>query len=166
MKTFLINAVIIIVCLICPTCCAVKNIQFDQQCAGYIKQAADANTVELALERLNMAIEYIEANNLTSGYTSVMWRTENENIGFWYNNLKACQQELQAGLNESPLEKTNLLLKIRESLIDNHDGGITLTIPDGISRYPDNLLYGICGLLSLLGIIGIVLLDLYKGWEY
>jgi len=166
MKIFLINVVIVLVCLVCPTCCVVKSVQFDQQCAGYIKQATDANTVELALERLNMAIDYVEEHDLTEGYTSVMWRTEDENIGFWYENLKACQHELQAGLNGTPLEKTNLLLKIRESLVDNHDGGITLTIPGGISRYPNNLLYGLWGLLSFFGIIGIVLWDLYQGWEY
>ena len=166
MKTFLINVVIILLCLVCPACCAVKSVQFDQQCAGYIKQAADANTVELALERLNIAIEYVEEHDLTEGYTSVMWRTEDENIGFWYENLKACQHELQEGINGTPLEKTNLLLKIRESLVDNHGGGITLTIPDGISRYPNNLLYGLLGWLSFLGIIGIVLWDLYGCWEY
>lgn len=166
MKTFLINVVIILACLICPTCCVVKNIQFDQQCAGYIKQAADANTVELALERLNMAINYVEKHNFTEGYTSVIWRTEDENIGFWYENLKACQHELQEGLNGTPLEKTNLLLKIRESLVDNHDGGITLTIPNGISVYPNNLLFGLWGWLSSLVILILVIWDIYKGLDY
>lgn len=161
MKTFLINTVIILLCLICPTCCTVKSIQFDQQCAGYIKQAADANTVELALERLNLGIDYVEANNLTSGYTSVIWRTEDENIGFWYNNLKACQKELNAGLNQTPLEKTNLLLKVRESLVDNHDGSISLTIPPGISRYPTNLLYGIWGFLSSIILLGLIIYDIF-----
>lgn len=166
MKTFLINVVIVLACLVCPTCCVVKSVQFDQRCAGYIKQAADANTVELALERLNMAIEYVEKHNLTDGYTSVLWRTEDENMGFWYENLKACKHELQEGLNGTPLEKTNLLLKIRESLVDNHDGGTTLTIPDGISRYPNNFPYGLMGLLSGLVIVILVLWDLYQGWEY
>lgn len=165
MKTFLINLVIILVCLVCPTCCVVKHVQFNQQCAGYIKQAADANTVELSLERLNLAINYVEANNLTSGYTSVMWRTEDENIGFWYDNLKACQHELQTGLNGTPLEKTNLLLKIRESLLDNHEGNDSLTIPDGISRYPHNLPWGILNLISILGIFIIISYRLYRVCE-
>lgn len=166
MKTFLINLIIVLVLLVCPTCCVVKSIQFDQQCAGYIKQAADANTVELALERLNMAIDYVEANNLIKGYTSIMWQTEDENIGFWYDNLKACQHELQIGLNGTPLEKTNLLLKIRESLVDNHERGVSLTIPNGISRYPHNLLWGILNLISILGICVIISYGLYLFYEY
>jgi hypothetical protein len=52
--------------LIVPTIVIVKSVQFNQQCAGYLKQAADANTVELALERVNMALDYIESHGLTS----------------------------------------------------------------------------------------------------
>jgi len=166
MKAFLINIVIILLCLICPTCYMVNHIKFVQQCAGYIKQAADANTVELALERLNLAIDYVEVNNLTSGYTSIMWRTEDENIGFWYNNLKACQQELQAGLKQTLLEKTNLLLKVRESLVDNHNGSISLTVPDGISIYPNNLIYCLCDLLSCIILFGLIIYDMYKYFDY
>ena len=150
MKTFLINLVIMLICLVSPVYCIINSIKFDQQCSGYIKQAADANTVELALDRLNIAIDYIEKNDLTSGYTSAVWKTEDENIGFWYDNLKACQHELQEGLNGTSLEKTNLLLKIRESLVDNHNGDVSLTMPSGISRYPNNLLWGIYNLFSML----------------
>ena len=102
------------------------------------------------MDRLNIAIDYIEKNDLTSGYTSAVWKTEDENIGFWYDNLKACQHELQEGLNGTSLEKTNLLLKIRESLVDNHNGDVSLTMPSGISRYPNNLLWGIYNLFSML----------------
>ena len=66
-------------------------IDFQQQCGGYLKQAADANTVELARERLNLAINYIEAKGYTTGYTSIFVKTEDENIGYWYQNIKACQ---------------------------------------------------------------------------
>ena len=69
----------ILISLIVPIIVIVKSVQFKQECSGYLKQAADANTVELALERLNLALDYIESHNLTSGYTSVLWRTENEN---------------------------------------------------------------------------------------
>lgn len=140
---------LILISLIVPIIVIVKSVQFKQECSGYLKQAADANTVELALKRLNLALDYIESHNLTSGYTSVLWRTENENIGYWYQNLKACQGELEANIDATSLEKSNVLMKVRESLTDEGEDGTVLTIPPGISRYPDNLMYGILRLLSL-----------------
>ena len=140
---------ILIISLIVPTICIVKQVRFTQDCSGYLKQAADANTVELALERINMALNYIESHGLTDGYTSVLWRTEDENVGYWYRNIKACQSELEANLDATSLEKSNVLMKVRESLTDDGgEDGTKLTIPTGISRYPNNLLLGILRLIS------------------
>ena len=126
-----------------------KKIQFDQQCGGYLKQAADANTVELALERITTALDYMEKHNLTHGYTSVLWKTEDENVEFWYRNVKACKEELEAGLEGTQLEKTNLLMKVRETLIDNKgEDGDQLTVPPGITRFPYNGLWAIFRILS------------------
>ncbi len=126
-------------------------IEFQQQCGGYLKQAADANTVELAQERLDLALKYIEEKGYTSGYTSVMWKTEDENIGYWYQNLKACQKELNEALDGTQLEKSNVLMKVRESLTDNGEKGTVLTVPSGLAKYPHNLL------LAILEIIGALL---------
>lgn len=149
MKNITKGFFLILISFIVPTIVIVKSIQFKQDCSGYLKQAADANTVELALGRLNLALDYIESHNLTSGYTSVLWRTENENVGYWYQNLKACQGELEANLDATSLEKSNVLMKVRESLTDEGENGTVLTIPPGISRYPNNLMYGILRFLSL-----------------
>jgi hypothetical protein len=67
-----------------------------------------------------------------------------------YKNIKACQFELEANKNASSLEKSNVLMKVRESLTDNGEKGTELTIPAGISRYPDNLMWGILRLVSLI----------------
>ena len=147
MKVF-ISIIVFILTLISPILTTIKSIQFDQKCGGYLKQAADANNVELAERRLNLAIDYIEQHELTSGYTSVLWNTEDENIEYWYNNLKQCQKELAATKDNSTLENTNVLMKLRESLTDVDQNGTTLTIPYGISRYPNNLLYGILNIIS------------------
>lgn len=152
MKYVIFPILLILFGLMTPVSCAVKSIEFRQDCSGYLKQAADANTVEISLQRINMALDYIEANHLTEGYTSVLWRTEDENIGFWYENIKACKGELEACLNGTQLEKSNVLMKVRESLTDSGEKGTVLTIPDGISRYPNNTAYGIGGFLSLLAI--------------
>lgn len=133
MKNLLIFLVFV-AALITPAIVIVKNIQFKQQCSGYIKQAADANSVELAADRLQKAIDYAEANGLTSGYTSVLYKTEDENVGFWYQNLKTCLTELEEAKDATQLEKSNVLMKVRESLTDQGEDGTVLTIPDGILR--------------------------------
>ena len=156
MKVF-ISIIVFILTLISPILTTIKSIQFDRKCGGYLKQAADANSVELAERQLNLAIDYIEQHELTSGYTSVLWNTEDENIEYWYNNLKQCQKELAATKDNSTLENTNVLMKLRESLTDVDQNGTTLTIPYGISRYPNNLLYGILNIIS-----GIVFLIVFR----
>lgn len=167
MKKALFGIVLIFAGLIVPTICVVKSIKFDQQCAGYLKQAADANTAELALVRIDNALVYIESHNLTDGYTSVLWKTEDENIGFWYQNIKACQGELRDCLDGTQLEKSNVLMKVRESLTDNGESGTQLTIPDGISRYPDNAMWGWWRLVSYIAIlVGIVLIIIAYEEEY
>ena len=144
-----ISILFILLGSIVPICTFVNHVQFQQNCGGYLKQAADANSVELALERLDKAIEYVEKNNLTTGYTSILWKTEDDNIEFWYRNLKTCQEELNDALDATQFEKTNVLMKVRESLTDD-DGehGTVLNVPKGISRYPSNTGFAIGNTIS------------------
>ena len=141
---------LIIFSLISPTVTVINGIKFNQNCGGYLKQAADANSVELSLERLDIALRYVEEKNLTDGYTSILYKTENDNVGFWYNNLKTCREELVDCLESSQLEKTNVLLKVRESLTDVGEKGTVLTLPKGISRYPNNGLFCFWNTISII----------------
>jgi hypothetical protein len=126
----------------------VSYIHYSQDCGGYLKRAGDANTVELAEKELTRAVNYVEANKLTSGYTSVVYRTPDEDMEFWYNNLKASQKELRELSPEATqLEKTNVLMKLRETLLDD---GQMVTAPDGVSVYPANAALGVLGILSTL----------------
>ena len=142
---------IFILTLIIPVSVIIKSVKFNQQCGGYLEQAANANTVELAKERLDIAIKYIEDHNLTTGYTSVLWKTEDENVEFWYRNIKACRNELEDAMALSQLEKSNVLMKVRESLKESKgENGDKVIIPAGISRYPYNLAWGILRLFFWL----------------
>lgn len=126
------------------TTCTVKNIQFNRNCEGYLKRAADANTVETAKAELEKAIAYMDAKNLKVGYTSVIYTSPSEDVEFWYKNISASYKEL--GLidsTSSQLEKSNMLMKLRETLLDDSSEGTDVTVPDGISRYPDNTLWGL-----------------------
>ena len=126
------------------------NIVFKKEVTGYLKRATDASTIELALTDLQTAIKYLENNNLTQGFTSILYETPDEDIAFWYNNLKASEAELIKARNSSSLEKTNVLLKLKESLSDDGKKSSSVTHPQGISIYPNNKLVTILFWISLL----------------
>ena len=154
MRKGVIGIVCFVLSLVSPTVTVIKDIQFDQRCAGFLKQAADASSVELAERQLNLAIDYVERVGLTSGYTSVIYQTEDENIGFWYENLKVCQKELAETKGNSTLENTNVLMKLRESLTDNAEKGTRLTIPSGIYLYPNNAVFMVTNWISIFLFVG------------
>ena len=111
-----------------------KDIQFDIQCKGYLELAANANSIELAKSNLDKAIQYIEKNQLTSGNSAIFIKSPSNNITFWYANLKACQKEVweMSVKGGTTLEQTNLLMKLRESLLNNE----VVIVPEFLSMYP------------------------------
>jgi len=157
MKRIIITLLLISTLVIWGGYRVVANIIFTQNCGGYLKRAADANTAELAKKELSSAINYIEKKNLTSGYTSIIYKTPDEDIGFWYMNLKSSLSELQSITPQtSQLEKSNILLKLRQTLLDISDNNEKVTVPDGISIYPHNGLVCFIGVITgLLALIGV-----------
>lgn len=140
-----------------------SNIIIKQELTGHLKRAADANSIELASNELKTALDYIEKNNLTNGYTSIIYKTPAEDLGFWYSNLKASRLELEKTKKSTSLEKTNVLLKLRETLLDEGEKGSRITYPKGISIFPNNKLIAILFLISLV-FIPIFFIELIK-WE-
>ena len=139
-------------------------VQFDRGCGGRLKRAADANVVSLAKQELGTAIAYAERNGLTSGYTSVFWTTPDEDLGFWYANLKAAYGELEGlSADATLLERSNVLLKLRETLLDHGQRGEHVTAPDGISRYPHNRVFAAVNPLSIVFLVVAVLY--FKAWR-
>ncbi len=121
-----------------------KRIEFKQNCSGRLERAANSNTVELAVKELNAAIQYAESKGDTTGYTSVIYRTPDEDVEYWYNNLCASRQELlNLPDSTSTLEKTNTLMKLRETLTDTGEHGSYVIYPEGLQFYPHNFLWGI-----------------------
>jgi len=125
-----------------------KGIVFDQNVSGILKRAADANTIDLAKQELGKAITYLEKNNLTSGHTSILWETPDEDIGFWYQNLKASHTELENLKSVSALERTNVLMKLRETLLDTGEK-TKVTVPEGLPVYPNNKFWAGLMLLAI-----------------
>ncbi len=129
------------------------KIDFSRNVKDYLKLAADANTIELAEAQLGTALDNIESRGWTGGYTSALYESPLENVGFWYDNLKASKEELTNIRGGTSLEKTNTLIKLRETLLDGGNEGKTrVTYPKGIQRFPHNLLYGCLSWAALFGI--------------
>ena len=120
----------------------VHTVSFNLNCAAYLKRATDANTIEMAKAELAKAIEYAEKNELTEGIVSVFLQNPKNDIGFWYNNMKAAHEELDTLPEDAtPLERTNVLMKLRESFTDNDNSNTAVTVPDGITIHPYNVIY-------------------------
>lgn len=165
-NTFLILAIIATLLLgAWATVRIVKSVSFDTNCTQYLKRAADANSIEMAEEELQKAISYAESNNLTEGRVSIFLNQPKNDVGYWYQNMKASYEELEnLPSDSSPLEKTNVLMKLRETLTDTSDGDISVTVPNGISIYPYNLAYFLWSILSLIGATVFWLL-MYFNWD-
>ena len=141
-----------------------NGVLFNQNCGGYLKRAADANVINMAKVELNRALVYIEAKGLTNGYTSVFFRTPDEDLEFWYQNIKSALTELNTlGEDTSTLEKSNALIKLRETLLDHRDGADSLTVPAGISIFPNNVFYAIVGYIPLFLMIPGICRLIWKG---
>lgn len=140
--------------LLCIGVMIYRGIIFNQQCEGYLKRAADANSIELAEVERRKAIHYCEEKGLTSGYTSIFYRTPDEDLGFWFTNLQTSLEELEdLPTNSTSLEKSNMLLKLRETLTDQTGDGTSVTVPKGISRFPYNVGFTIWGWVSVLVLV-------------
>jgi len=137
----------------------IATIIFDPNCGGNTKRAADANTIPLAQQELQTALNYMEKERLTSGYTSIIYITPDEDIGFWHTNLKASLEELKAvSPNASQLEKSNVLLKLRQTLLDQGKGE-SITVPPGISVYPSNATVAFMGVFTfILLVVGVIII--------
>lgn len=140
------------------------EIRFERGCEGHLKRAADANTIELAIQETQTAVDYMEAQGLTAGYTSVIYTTPDEDIGFWHQNIKASLEELKSVSPEAtPLVKSNVLLKLRETLLDHGQHGDTVTAPTGISVYPFNLPLALMLVAGFVGSLAFIL-AMRQGW--
>ncbi len=136
----------------------VRDISFGIDCTGHIKRAADANTIGLATQEMETVVSFLERESMTSGYTSIIYRAPDEDIGFWYQNLKVSLEELKKVRSDATqLEKSNILIKLRETLLD-HGQSVSVTAPRGITVFPNNTLYAFWGLFSLvMCVVGIVI---------
>jgi hypothetical protein len=149
---------------------AVQGITYEQEVGGFLKQAADANTSELAEKKIKQAIDGMDRRGLCNSespeapatfsedcYTSILWRTPDEDVGYWRTNIQATYDDLHTMTPEeraNNLTESNQLMKVRETLLDNGSDGDSVTAPEGISVYPNNAAFFWWGTLSTLLLLG------------
>ena len=130
---------------------SIRSIQFEQNCKGYLKHAADANTISIAEKELSTALEFIEMQKLDTGSTHAFYPTPACDLDFWYQNLQAAQHELATfPKNADPLTRSNQLMKLRETLVDQGKKGPRVTLPPNITYYPHQTSFRVMTLLSLM----------------
>ena len=141
---------------------AYAGIVFGIDIKGRLKRAADSNTISLASSELKAALEEIERRRYTSGYSSVLWRTPKHDIAFWYKNLKSSLEELGTISEEATqLEKSNVLMKLRETILDDTKSGVEVTYPPFISLYPNQRI--LCFFVVIL--LGCGIFSFYKAFD-
>ena len=162
-KKFLTIAIIGIVLLAAVfATTAYKGYIFKKNCSAYLKLAADAPTIERARDFTALALQYIESKNLTKGNTAVFFPTPTTNLELWYGQIKTAyinivtlieQEKINPG-SVSQLTKDNVLMKLREVLIDNGDKGVEITVPSNITVYPNQYLFFIWWLIASIPTFG------------
>lgn len=155
-KLFLVSMALITPFLLWAGVRVYKSQYFDNHCAHHITRSIQEHKVlEHSINELNIAINYVEQHNLTTGYTSVFDYSADDDIDIFYRGL---------------IEKRNYIQKLKDrdtelnSFIEFTEmrgyTGQSVHIPDGISIYPYNVLYFIfsivSGILFVIGMIGLI----------
>jgi hypothetical protein len=127
----------------------------ETRCLQYLKQAADANTVDIAKDSMDKALAFIDAQQWQAGNTGIILSQPKNDVGFWAKNLRGAKKELDdVRPDATPLERSNMLMKLRETLLDNDSKGTTITHPGGISLFPYQVVAWIWFIVALLMAIG------------
>ena len=147
--------------LLCLGVSLYNSITYDREVEGFLKQAADANTTELAEQKIAQAIDGMDARNLCNKVgdafptcsSAIFYDTPATDIGYWRTNIEATYKDL-ASMDDDDrqdhLTESNQLMKVRETLLDAGDGGDEVTSPPSISNYPIQGLMFWWGLISFL----------------
>lgn len=139
----------------------VRDIQYERDIGGHLKLAADANDTELAERKLKLAVDNMEAWSFCNDggdncFTSIIYRTPEEDVGYWRENIESTLADLESMSEEERddnLIESNQLIKVRETLLDSGSHGDHVTQPSGISRYPQNANFALWALVSTIGFV-------------
>ena len=149
-----------IVLLIILGLVTVRKIQYERDVSGHLKLAADANSTEFAERKLKLATDGMEAWDFCNDggencFTSVIYRTPEDDVGYWRENIESTLADLQSmsdAERADNLIESNQLMKVRETLLDSGPSGDHVTDPKGIFKYPNNTGFALWLTVALIGL--------------
>ena len=83
-----------IITIMCIASAIISTIYFRVKCEIPLRKAALAETLPEAKVNLDKAIQFVEQNWLTTGYSSLFFKDDEYNITKWYATLKSAQSEI------------------------------------------------------------------------
>ena len=83
-----------IIAVMCIASAIISTIFFRIKCETPLRKAALAETLPEAKVNLDKAIQFVEQNWLTTGYSSLFFKDDEYNITKWYATLKSAQSEI------------------------------------------------------------------------
>jgi len=115
----------------------IQSMELDRCCLQHLRLAANASTVDMAESQLRTAISWLERHKGKTGSTALIYRTPDTDYGYWLANLKASADELrQLGPDSTQTDRTNTLLKLRETIMDNDASGSYVAVPENLATFP------------------------------
>lgn len=106
-----------------------------------LREAAQSQTPEDAILHLNSVIEYMEENELTYGYTSIVTPDETENLETWYKKVVSVRDQIDNMPDSiSIYEKAAFVSFVMGNIVSCRQCNFYSRAPEGISVYPYNKL--------------------------
>ena len=138
-------------------------IEIKQDITSPLKKAADAPTLDLAIDQLNDAITGIEDHGLDQGSSHLIYPTSSTDLGLWYKHLTAVRDEIVKMESDSTITSTDInlqLVKLREVILDaGSEGRQKVTSPPHLVMYPYHKPFVVFSLI--FGLIWIILISMW-----
>lgn len=132
----------------------VAYVEFGIECGDYIVQAASSPNPAIAADKISAALAYADAHGMTSDNTGIIFSYPTYDVGFWHQRLVDSRMILnQLQPNDSPLETSNTMIRVHETLVHGGKEGETEEAPDGISVFPHNVAFAVWGWTSSFAIL-------------
>ncbi len=128
---------------------ACRYLSFYKGCESFLKNSVYTDSITLTKTELSYAISYLEEKDLTHGRVSIITQDINNDIGYFYENLKEQYMLLVEAENKNLNDREQEdVLKIYRKNICNNFG--SPKIPNGITIYPYNIAFFWWSIISII----------------
>ena len=134
-----------------------SEIIFEKHVTSYLFVAQRSIEPEMVNDNITYAINYMEANGLSHGYTSVFQKTEDENMDVWVQQLRDIR-----GFVINSNQKSTAVRAMQNILADGHG---KIHTPKGAAIAGHNKVMWWWGVLSLLATLVSLIYGLACDWD-